>query len=70
MADLEDLGYVSILDMSQDEAVDILRQIRLSRRTPEKKVKEVRKTKAPKPPAMNAVLAAKLLNILEDNNDD
>lgn len=39
MADLNDLGYLSIIDMSNDEAIDTLRQIRLSRRVPERKVK-------------------------------
>lgn len=44
MADLDDLGYVSIIDMQTDEAIDMLRQIRLSRRIPEKKVKTMKET--------------------------
>lgn len=40
MADLEDLDISSIMDMSQDEAIEHLRQIRLSRRTPPKKQKK------------------------------
>jgi len=36
MATLDDLGYKSISDMNQDEALEHLRQIRLSRRTPTK----------------------------------
>ena len=39
MADLEDLETKSITDMTPDEAIEYLRQIRLSRRTPEKKTK-------------------------------
>lgn len=44
MADLDNLGYVSIIDMQTDEAIDMLRQIRLSRRIPEKKVKTMKET--------------------------
>lgn len=44
MADLDSLGYKSIIDMSNDEAIDTLRQIRLSRRVPDKKVKTVKET--------------------------
>jgi hypothetical protein len=44
MADLNDLGYKSIIDMQTDEAIDTLRQIRLSRRVPEKKVKTIKET--------------------------
>jgi len=39
MADLDDIEIKSISDMSPDEAIEYLRQIRLSRRTPEKRVK-------------------------------
>ena len=38
MATIEDLDFTSIVDESTDEAVERLRQIRLSRRTPVKKV--------------------------------
>ena len=34
MADLEDLGYKSVSDMTTDEAIEHLRMIRLSRRVP------------------------------------
>jgi len=63
MADIEDLGYTSILDMGNDEAIDLLRQIRLSRRIPEKKVTKTISTK-PKAPVVDANLAAQLLEIL------
>ena len=65
MADLEDLGYMSILDMSNDEAIDTLRQIRLSRRTPEKRVtKSTTVTRAKVTASVDANLAAELLKIL------
>jgi DNA-binding protein YbaB len=39
MADLDDLNIKSILDMSNDEGIENLRQIRLNRRTPVKQAK-------------------------------
>jgi len=39
MANLENLEIKSITDMTSDEAIEYLRQIRLSRRMPEKKIK-------------------------------
>ena len=44
MADLDSLGYPSIIDMSNDEAIDTLRQIRLSRRVPDKPRKAAKET--------------------------
>jgi len=38
MATIEDLDFTSIVDESTDEAIERLRQIRLSRRIPIKKV--------------------------------
>ena len=70
MADLEDLDYKSILDMDNDEAIDVLRQIRLSRRTPEKTVSTTKSPKAQRAKTTNAVnaeMAAKLLEILGGN---
>lgn len=37
MSNLDDLGIPSITDMNTDEALELLRQIRLSRRVPVKK---------------------------------
>jgi hypothetical protein len=34
MADLEDLGRQSITEMTTDESLELLRQLRLKRRTP------------------------------------
>lgn len=45
MANLEDLNLPSISDMSPDEAIEYLRQLRLSRRTPNKKSKKSVATK-------------------------
>ena len=67
MADLDDLGYTSILDMSNDEAIDLLRQIRLSRRVSEKTTKTI--TKKPKPIEIDSTMAADLLKILGGSND-
>jgi len=38
MANIDDLNYISISDMSADEGIELLRQIRLSRRIPVRKV--------------------------------
>lgn len=64
MADLDDLDYTSISDMGNDEAIDLLRQIRLSRRIPLKKTtSSTRKTKKTAP-SVDAIQAAELLKIL------
>ena len=69
MADLDDLGYTSIIDMSNDEAIDTLRQIRLSRRVPEKPRKNSQETKKQTTKrvtaAVNPIMAAELLKLLE-----
>ena len=68
MADLESLGYPSIIDMSNDEAIDALRQIRLSRRIPDKKPKTMKETtkQTTKRVAANVdpAMAAELLKLL------
>lgn len=53
MANLDSLNYPSISDMSTDEAIEYLRQLRLSRRTPVKKV--TKKKTSPKTVAKKAV---------------
>lgn len=67
MADLEDLGIKSILDMSQDEKIEHLRQIRLSRRVPVKSRKSspTKKQKTTAVPKLSAQEAANLLKLLE-----
>jgi len=65
MADLSDLEYKSLTDMNNDEAIELIRQIRLSRRIPVKKVKKTTKaTKAKAAVQPNADQAAELLKIL------
>jgi len=45
MATIEDLKVQSITEMSRDEAIEYLRQLRLSRRVPVKKVSKSVKNK-------------------------
>lgn len=68
MADLEDLGYDSISNMTQDEAIEHLRQIRLSRRVPVAKPKKATTNKAKKKaaPKVSKNQASNLLKQLED----
>ena len=68
MADLDSLGYKSIIDMETDEAIDTLRQIRLSRRVPEKKVKTIKESTKQTTKKVSAAIssdaAAELLKLL------
>lgn len=68
MANLDDLGYTSIIDMQTDEAIDTLRQIRLSRRVPEKKTKTIKETTKQTTKKVSAAissdLASELLKLL------
>lgn len=67
MADLNDLETKSISDMSPDEAIEYLRQIRLARRVPSKPTpKSTRKKQAKAMPKMTAEQAANLLKLLEE----
>ena len=69
MATIEDLVFTSLTDMSNDQAIEHLRQIRLSRRIPVKKVKTPKQTSkaaAKKLPKMTAEQAMKLLEMLEE----
>ncbi len=61
MANLDDLNNRSITEMNSDEVIEMLRQIRLSRRITKPKVKNTKKAKAPE---LNADMAAELLKIL------
>ena len=73
MSTLDDLNYQSILDMSNDEAIEHLRQVRLSRRTPVKKAKassgSKKKVTAKQTPNLTPEQAKKLLQLMEDSND-
>jgi len=67
MADLEDLNTISVTDMSQDEAIEYLRQLRLARRTPAAKPKK--KAKASQSKAAKKITktdAQALLKLLGD----
>jgi len=69
MSDLESLNYDSISDLSTDEALELLRQIRLSRRVPLRKTKTTRKVTQKKvtnvdPTTMTAEQIAELLKTL------
>jgi len=71
MADLEDLNTISITDMSQDEAIEYLRQLRLARRTPAIKPKKstAKKNKASQSKAAKKITktdAQALLKLLGD----
>ena len=70
MADLNSLEYVSIIDMNNDEAIDLLRQIRLSRRIPDKKPKAAKETTKQTTKKISAMLdpsmAEELLKLLGD----
>ena len=63
MADINDLSHISITEMQTDEAIEMLRQIRLSRRVPVKKVRTISK-KSKQAPKVNSNQAAELLKIL------
>ena len=68
MADLEDLGFLSITEMANDEQLELLRQVRLNRRT---SVKQATTTIKRKPVTkVDASQAAELLRILGGNTDD
>ena len=60
MADLDDLGFTSISEMNNDEALETLRQIRLSRRVPVK-TRTIRKVEKA---SVSADQAAELLKLL------
>jgi len=65
--DIEDLKSKPFSELTTDEAIELLRQIRLSRRIPEKK-KSTKKVKPTIIPDMSADQAKKLLEkIMEEN---
>ena len=65
MAKIEDLNTPSITEMSADEAIEHLRQIRLSRRTPVKKTKKTTaKIKSKAVPKVTNNQAEELLKLL------
>jgi len=67
MANLDDLNYTPLSEMSVDEALELLRQIRLSRRVPVKKPRKATSKKKEKKLNLSSEQAAKLLEILGGN---
>jgi hypothetical protein len=65
MADLESLDTKSITDMSPDEAIEHLRQIRLSRRTPDKKKSASTKKKISQSKAASKITASDAETLLK-----
>ena len=67
MADLDSLGYKSIIDMETDEAIDVLRQIRLSRRVSDKKPKRetIKQTTKKVSAMLDPAMAEELLKLLQ-----
>ena len=66
MATIDDLDIKSILNMDHDEAIEHLRQVRLSRRVPVKKTKgTTKKAKSKAVPKLSQQQAANLLKDLE-----
>ena len=64
MATLDDLNIPALTDMSSDEAIEYLRQLRLSRRVPVKKAKSTTKKAKAKMIIPTAEQAQELLRIL------
>ena len=65
MATIEDLSEKSLSEMSVDEAIEHLRQIRLSRRTQKKPTKKASPRKKKKKESLTQKQAQDLLKILE-----
>lgn len=72
MADLDSLKYKSIIDMDTDEAIDRLRQIRLSRRVPDKKPKRetTRQITKKLSEKIDSDMATELLNLLKGEKNE
>ena len=64
MADLDDLTIIPITEMSTDEAIEMLRQVRLSRRIPVRKNMSSIKRKQVQKPKIDADQASEILKIL------
>ena len=64
MANIDDLNYDSILDLSNDEAIELLRQIRLNSRMAERKPNRKTAKKTTNSPDLSASQASELLKLL------
>lgn len=65
MADIESLDHTSISDMSQDEAIEYLRQLRLARRTPTKKQSTATKKKVAQTKTASKISKSDAANLLK-----
>lgn len=65
MADIESLDHTSISDMSQDEAIEYLRQLRLARRLPNKKQSTSTKKKIAQTKSASKISKAQAANLLK-----
>lgn len=70
MANLDDLSYPSISEMFHDEAIELLRQIRLNRRTPVKRTTTTTAKKKSATPSVDPDQAAELLKLLIGGDND
>lgn len=64
MADLSNLNNPSITELGIDESIEMLRQIRLSRRVPVRKVTKTTRKNIKTVPKINPNQASELLKIL------
>lgn len=64
MANIDDLDYKSILDMGNDEAIELLRQIRLSSRMADRKPNRKTTKKTTNSSDISASQASELLKLL------
>ena len=70
MASIEDLDMFSISDASTDESIEMLRQLRLRRRTPQKAAKKTSKAKTvKKPKELTPEQAATILKLLSTKGE-
>lgn len=70
MSTIEDLGYISITEMSPLEGLEHIAIIRISRLTPSIKPSKSKSSGKKKPlPSMTPDQAAELLKLLEATND-
>jgi len=65
MATIDDLGKKSMADLSNDEALEMLRQIRLSRRTQKASSKKASATKAKKTQKSGKITADQAKQLLK-----
>jgi len=65
MATIEDLPIKSVSDMNKDEAIEYLRELRLSRRIPDKKKSKSTKNKISQSKAASKISKAQAAELLK-----